>query len=75
MRRAAKHSTTTTTLIEIQIATPMTTHVGTALICSNRHGARKCGPRNRDYWPRPAITYGTVRSRILTSVHSDQLAT
>jgi len=28
MRRAAKHSTTTTTLIEIQIATPMTTHVG-----------------------------------------------
>jgi hypothetical protein len=30
MRRAAKHSTTTTTLIEIQIATPMTTQAGTA---------------------------------------------
>jgi hypothetical protein len=63
IRLVDTHNATTTTAITIQIARPMTIQVGTTRICINRH----C--------PRPFSTYGTVRSRIFTSVHSDQLAT
>ena len=78
MRRAATQIATTKRLIRIQIPRPMTIQVGTPVFVAFR--TRFVSPTfgefaTASYWPRPVTTYGIVRRRIFTSVHSDQLAT
>jgi hypothetical protein len=77
MRRAAMHTATTKRLIRIQIPRPMTIQVGTPVFVAirTRFVSPSSGEGPSPYCPRAPSTYGTVRRRIFTSVHSDQLAT